>query len=293
MEYFNNDLQNVKENSVFKQVVSQPIYINNKPTHLDYISAFSTLGAVIISILLGVIFPFCIKLKEIWKHRIKLKLKYIEYYYDKARKKHPTFFICFQNMYDHPLYIKNILFYIKFKTHVLPVILRLCTPQKLILPQLLEEKYDFYIAHDYFLTKPHPLQNEQEILNFINQKHELFNKISPYDKIKEVYLLMETNIGQIKINIPKWMRDISADEIMALYLQDIFKIPEKSKNNVNKYIDNVFKKYKEGRKKRKYEILKWKIEKFLYYISLDTIYENFKIMIQHKKKKSIQPPKSD
>lgn len=267
------------------------IDISNEPTQLDYITAYSTLGAVIISVLLGVIFPFVNNIRKIWAQRIKLKLKFIEYYYDK--KKYPIFFIDFKNMYEYPLHIKNVLFFIKFKTHVLPIILRLCTKKALILPQLSEEKINFYIAHDFSLQKTHPLKNEQKILNFINKKHEIRNKISPYDKIKSVYLLIETNIGQIKINVPKWMRDTSSDEILALYLQDVFAMPDKldlKKHSLKKYMDDVATRYKNGRKERKHELWKWKIEDFFCHIPLDTVYMNFKRMIQRKK--STQPPKS-
>ncbi|MBP5161350.1 MAG: hypothetical protein ILP11_04850 [Alphaproteobacteria bacterium] len=259
------------------------IDISNEPTQLDYITAYSTLGAVLISVLLGVIFPFLSALKKIWKNRIRLKLKFIEYSYDKGTGKPPIFHLHFQNMYEHPLYIKNILLFIKFKTHVLPIILRLCNKKDLLLSQLSEEKMDLYIANNYSTVKKQPLKNEQEILDFINQDRERCNKVSPYDKIKSVYLFIETNTGQIKINVPKWMRDFSSDEIIGLYLKDVF-ISPKGKD-LKKYMHEVSQRYKKGANNRKKELWNWKIEKFFCLIPLDTLYANFKRKIGRLKRK--------
>lgn len=302
LEETNSILKNINSKELYAVTLQNDkelkIHITNEPTYLDYMTSFGTIGAVLISLLLGVIFPFFNKIRNIWIGRTKLKVKFIEYFCDEKNGKSPKIFIHFENMYKFALDIKNILFFIEFKGHVLPIILRLNSLDNLMLPQLSEERRDFYIADDYVSKKPKALKDEQEILNFINERHVMRNKVSPYDDIKNTYIVVETNIGQIKINIPKWMRETSCDEIIGLYMKDVFAIPgiyegndyEKQIMNLRDGIKEVSRRVKKGKKERRKELRKWMWEDFLCYVPLDTLYDRIKIRLQrlsnkYKKKK--------
>ena len=302
LEETNSILKNMDSKELYAVTLQNDkelkIYITNEPTYLDYMTSFGTIGAVLISLLLGVIFPFFNKIRDIWNERTKLKVKFIEYFCDEKNGKSPKIFIHFENMYEFALDIKNILFFIEFKGRVLPIMLRLNSTDNLMLPQLSEERRDFYIADDYVSKKPKALKDEQAILNFINERHVIRNKVSPYDDIKNTYIVVETNIGQLKINIPKWMRETSCDEIIGLYMKDVFAIPgiyegndyEKQIMNLRDSIKEVTHRVIKGKKERKKELRKWMWEDFLCYVPLDTLYDRIKLRLhrlsnKYKRKK--------
>ncbi len=266
-----------------------PIQIKsvNEPTYLDYMTALGTVGAVIVSVLLGVIIPFIKKGIDWWKKRIKVKLQFIEYYYNDDEDILPTFFIDFKNLYNYQLYIKKMFFFIEFKGRVLPIILHLQSKTHAVMPPLSEAKMEFYISTDLCQNDAPIIQDEKHLIDVINKNHIHRNKISPFDKIRNVYLSLETNLGQFKINIPNWMRYATSDNIIALFMQDVFISPDNIKTDdiktdekyhdlLRKYISETTKRYALGKKKRKRELLKWKIEELCNIIPcLGIFYDKF------------------
>ncbi len=254
----------------------------NPPNNLDYVTAWGTLGAVIVSLLLGVVIPCIKKCIDWWKQRVKVKLKFIEYYYNEDKDNPPAFLIDLKNLYNHQLHIKRIFFFIEFKGIVLPIILRLQSKGLAVMPPLSETGMEFYISADICQDEASMIENEKELIEHINRHHVRRNKISPFDKIKNVYLSLDTNLGQFKISIQNWMRDASSDNIIALFMQDVFISPkeittkENSHNILKEYIAETKRRYALGRKKRKRELLKWKIEELCnHFPFLDIFFEKF------------------
>ena len=248
------------------------IAYTNKPTYLDYMTAWGTISAVIVSLLLGVIIPLIKKCINKWKNRVKIKLKYIEYYYDEAKNVAPTFYIDFKNLYEYQLYIKKVFFFIEFKGNVLPIILRLQPCDIAILPPLSEIEMVFSISSDICKDRTITILNEDELINFINKTHVHRNKISPFDEIKTVYLSLDTNLGQFKISVPKWLRDESSSTIVGLFMKDISIYSDNivdidNIKNLNISLKKFYqKKYRLGKKRRRKELLRWKMEDICYYL---------------------------
>lgn len=269
------------ENIVLQNDKAIQIEYVNQPSYLDYMTAWGTFGAVIISLLLGVIIPFIKRCMDWWSKRVKVKLRCIEYYYDKEKNISPVFFIKLKNLYNHQLYIKRIFFFIEFKGIVLPIILRLRSKDLAVMPPLSETEMEFYISADICQDETSLIENEKELIDLINKNHVHRNKISPFDKIKNVYLSLDTNLGQFKISIPNWMRDASSDNIIALFMQDVFisskEIKEEKGNNLlEESISETTKRYLLGKKRRKRELLKWKIEELCnHFPFLDIFFEKF------------------
>ena len=245
-------------------------------------TAWGTLGAVIVSLLLGVVIPFIKKCIDWWNQRVKIKLKFIEYYYDEDKDLPPAFFVDLKNLYNHQLYIKRMFFFIEFKGIVLPIILRLQSKGLAVMPPLSETGMECYISADICQDEAAIIENEKELIEHINRHHVRRNKISPFDKIKNVYLSLDTNLGQFKIHIPNWMRDTSSNNIIALFMQDVFISPkeittnENSCNLLEQYISETKRRYSLGKKKRKRELLKWKIEELCnHFPFLDIFFEKF------------------
>ena len=265
LEEIKKTLNDVKQIVVQNDKPFQIEYINN-PSKLDYMTALGTVGAVIISLLLGVIIPFIRKCIYWWKNRIKIKLKFIEYHYNKDKNILPTFFIDFKNLYEYQLYIKKAFFFIEFKGRVLPIILRLQPHDIAVMPPLSETEMVFSIYSDICKDNATRIQNEEELVNFINKNHVRRNKVSPYDEIKSVYLSLDTNLGQFKINIPQWLREATSDSIIYLFMKDNFEFPDTIENveDLKKLlvlrIKESRKRYYLGKKNRKKELWKWKIE---------------------------------
>ena len=265
LEKIENALNNVKQITVQNDKPIQIEYINN-PSRLDYMTAWGTVGAVVISLLLGIIIPFIQKCIDYWKNRTKIKLKFIEYHYNKDKNILPTFFIDFKNLYEYQLYIKKAFFFIEFKGRVLPIILRLQPHDIAIIPPLSETEMIFSISSDICKDNATRIHDEEELVNFINKNHMRRNKVSPYDKIKSVYLSLDTNLGQFKINIPQWLRDNTSDSIIYLFMKDDVKFHDKIESVED--TEKVFilgmiefhKKYCLGKKNRRKELWKWRIE---------------------------------
>lgn len=274
----NNETRNV----ILQNDKAIQIETINPPNNLDYMTAWGTLGAVIVSLLLGVVIPFIKKCIDWWNQRVKVKLKFIEYYYDEDKDIPPAFFVDLKNLYNHQLHIKRIFFFIEFKGIVLPIILRLQSKGLAVMPPLSETGMECYISADICQDEAAIIENEKELIEHINRHHIRRNKISPFDKIKNVYLSLDTNLGQFKIRIPNWMRDASSDNIIALFMQDVFispkeiKTKENSHNLLEQYISETKRRYSLGKKKRKRELLKWKIEELCnHFPFLDIFFEKF------------------
>ncbi|MBP3686770.1 MAG: hypothetical protein J6J35_00215 [Alphaproteobacteria bacterium] len=237
-------------------------YVNN-PSITDYLTAFGTVGAVIISLLLGVIIPLIKKCIDCWNKRVKVKLQYIEYSYDQYKT--PYFDICFNNRYEYKLHIKNIYFFVEFKGIVSPIILKLvCDDNPVIMP-LSYAEFDYYIAANNNVDYPPTLDNENQIYDFINRDHKLTNKVSPFDKIKAVYLSLETNKGFFKINIPENMKENSSKPILDIFFNKLCNNENNAKSDdIVKIAKDFFQQQEQiklRKKERSREVWRWKIEK--------------------------------